>query len=339
MGKLTRQLADRLSRQALWWGSRLAAGRCALRPAPQPASARPRLLILADRRGWAFDDLAQQRKTYMADTWDVDIVYLREEPRLDPSCYDLAFNPNWSYTKFDSLFHGRYVRGINSHKWQRASMPHAALRSCLRGAVACFVPNRAQLRSINPLFPASFLVKEGVDTRTFYWIKDRRSDELVVGWSGNAQNAMKRLHTVVRPACREAEVDLRVAQCPTREELNQFYNDVDLVLIASEPLCEGNPLSLFEAGACGRAVLATDVGCVPEMVDHRGNGLVVESTFDVERTVRAFVRELRWCKEHLGEVRAMGKRHRDKVLAERTSEKTSETFRQAIEWAYAHRWA
>jgi hypothetical protein len=246
------------------------------------------------------------------------------------------FNPNWAYSVYDAMFHGRYVRGINSHKWQRASCPYRELRRCLRGAIACFVPNRAQYDLIRRVFPATFLVKEGIDTTTFKWLQDRSGTDLVVGWSGNKMNKMKRLDNVIRPACAQAGVELRIPDAPTRKDLNRFYNDVDLILIASEPLYEGNPLSLFEAGACGRAVLATNVGCVPETVENKVTGLVVESSFDVDCTVRDFVECLRWCKEHVAEVRAMGKRHRQRVLAERTSEKTCETFRQAIEWAYAH---
>lgn len=246
------------------------------------------------------------------------------------------FNPNWAYSAYDAMFHGRYVRGINSHKWQRTNSPYRELHGCLRGAIACFVPNRAQYDLIRRVFPATFLVKEGIDTTTFNWINDRIDTDLVVGWSGNKGNNKKRLDNVIRPACAQAGVELRIPDAPTHEDLNRFYNDVDLILIASEPLYEGNPLSLFEAGACGRAVLATNVGCVPETVEDKATGFVVESTFDVDRTVRAFVDCLRWCKDHVAEVRAMGKRHRERVLAERTSEKTCETFRQAIEWAYAH---
>jgi len=143
--------------------------------------------------------------------------------------------------------------------------------------------------------------------------------------------ALKRLAAVVKAVWAKVSVDLRVASYLTRDQLDLF-NDVDLVLIALE--CEGNPLSLFEPRACGRPVLATNVGCVPEIVEDRVTGLLVESTFDVDQTLQAFVDRLRWCKAHVAEVRAMGKLHRDRVLAERTVESTCETFRDAIEWAY-----
>jgi hypothetical protein len=298
---------------------------------------RPRLLMLPNVRGWAFDELCQQRADYLRATWDVTIRYTTENPIIDPAQYDLMFNPNWNYMDYDRPFYGRYIRGINSHKWQRDEAPFRMLKSCLHGAVTCFVPNKEQLKAIQSVFPSTFLILEGIDPSTFYWVKDRSSDKLVVGWSGNLQNKMKRLEDVIRPACVQAGAELRVAQCPTRKELNEFYNDVDLILIGSEPLYEGNPLSLFEAGACGRTVIATNVGCVPEIVEDKVNGLIVESTFDTEKTIRAFVERLQWCKEHVSKVRAMGKLLMERVLVERTPDKTCETFRQALEWAYAHR--
>jgi len=332
------RLVNWITRQQLNFSTRLAAARRAWSgQITQPKHDRRRLLILANEAGWAFDELAQQRQRHLAGSWDVDILYLRENPQVDPSQYDLMFNPNWGYCDYDRLFYRKYIRGINSHKWQRSSTPLRTLQSCLHGALACFVPNKAQLAAMQPAFPATFLVTEGIDPGTFHWLKDRTNTDLVVGWSGNQSNNYKRLETVIKPACAQSGVELRIGECPTRKELNEFYNDVDLVLIGSEPLYEGNPLSLFEAGASGRTVLATNVGCVPEIVEDRVNGLIVESTLDNEKTIRAFVERLKWCKENVSEVRAMGKRHMERVLAERTPEKTCETFRQALEWAYAHR--
>ena len=301
----------------------------------QPDQQRPRLLMLPNERGWAFDDLAQQRARHMASTWDIDIQYVVEKPQIDPTLYDLMFDPNWGFNSYDALFMGRYVAGINSHKWERGSRPYEQLRKCLRGAVACIVPNQAHVRRIQPAFPATFLVKEGIDPAVFYWIKDRSAPDLVAGWTGNPSNLRKRLETVVKPACSLANVELRIAKVPTRVELNLFYNDVDVVLIGSEPLYEGNPLSLFESGACGRTVVATNVGAVPEVVEDGITGFIVEATNDIPRTIQAFVDRLNWCKEHVEEVRRMGKLHRERVLRDRTPDKTCEQFRQAIEWAYA----
>jgi len=300
----------------------------------RPDQRRPRLLILANTRGWAFDELAQQRANYLASFWNIDIQYIDEKPNINPAHYDLMFDPNWNFNEYDALFMGCFVRGINSHKWERNPCPYKQLRKCLNGAVACFVPNQSQVRRIRPAFPATFLVKEGIDPETFYWIRDRSEPDLVAGWTGNQSNLLKRLDTVIKPACIQAGVNLRIAEFPTREKLNHFYNDVDVVLIGSEPLYEGNPLSLFEAGACGRTVIATNVGAVPEVVEDGVTGLVVESTNDIPRTIQAFVDRLTWCKEHLGEVRQMGKLHRERILRDRIPEKTCEQFRQAIEWAY-----
>jgi hypothetical protein len=259
-----------------------------------------RLLMLANERGWAFDDLCQQRARYLADSWDVDIKYLQETPSLDPKDYDLMFDCNWNYSHYNNGFAGKYVRGINSHKWERASQRFLSLRRSLNGAVACFVPNRMHLQKISRVFPATCLVREGIDPTVFYWIKDCSGTDLIAGWTGNPNNEYKRLTTVIEPACKAAGVELRLIQAPDRQALNLFYNEVDIVLIGSGPLYEGNPLSLFEAGACGRAVIATNVGAVPETVEDGVSGLIVESTADIHRTITAFVERLNWCNMSIG---------------------------------------
>ena len=332
---LTNRAGDSYSRVALWIGWKLHGfARVMDGSIRRPDHRKPRLLMLPNVRGWAFDDLTQQRARHIASTWDVDIQYVLEGPEIDPTRYDHMFNPNWGFSSYDALFMGRYVRGINSHKWERGPRPYHVLRRSLQGAVACLVPNQAQVRQIRPAFPPTFLVKEGIEPSVFYWIRDRASPDLVVGWTGNQSNLMKRLETVVKPACARAGVDLRIAEVPTRDELNLFYNDVDVVLIGSEPLYEGNPLSLFEAGACGRTVIATSVGAVPEVVQDGVTGFVVEATSDVPRTVQEFVNRLNWCKAHMEQVRQMGKLHREQVLQDRPPERTCEQFWQAIEWAY-----
>ncbi len=299
-----------------------------------PKQNRPRLLILPDARGWAFDDWAQQRAKHMASAWDVDIQYIHEKPGINPGLYDLMFDPNWHFNEYDALFMGRYVRGINSHKWELGLRPYAQLRASLKGAVACFVCSKALLERIQPVFYPTYHVKSGVDPGIFYWIKDRSEPNLIAGWVGNLNSTWKRLETVIKPACSLANVELRIATNLSKENLNLFYNEVDIILIGSEPL-EGDPVPLYEAGACGRAVIATRVGSVPEIIEDEVNGFIVEATGKTSDIINTFVERLNWCKEHLPELRNMGKIHRERVLEDRAADKTSEQFMQAVERAYA----
>lgn len=57
------------------------------------------------------------------------------------------------------------------------------------------------------------------------------------------------------------------------EDMAEAYADVDLVVLTSRN--EGTPMSLIEAAAAGRCIVATDVGGVSSVVRHGSTGLLV----------------------------------------------------------------
>lgn len=73
-----------------------------------------------------------------------------------------------------------------------------------------------------------------------------------------------------------------------RFDLERVYADLDIVVLSS--LNEGTPVCLLEAMAAGKAVVATDVGGVPDLV-HDGTGLLVPpgSADALEQAIRRYV--------------------------------------------------
>jgi glycosyltransferase involved in cell wall biosynthesis len=57
-----------------------------------------------------------------------------------------------------------------------------------------------------------------------------------------------------------------------RHDLDRIYADLDVVVLTSAN--EGSPVSLIEAMAAGRPVVATEVGGVPDLVEHGVNGVL-----------------------------------------------------------------
>jgi glycosyltransferase involved in cell wall biosynthesis len=56
--------------------------------------------------------------------------------------------------------------------------------------------------------------------------------------------------------------------------MGDFYRSNHVLICTSKH--EGGPLPVVEALACGRPVISTEVGIVPEVVNHGGNGLLIQ---------------------------------------------------------------
>ncbi|MCH7516467.1 MAG: glycosyltransferase, partial [Bacteroidetes bacterium] len=57
------------------------------------------------------------------------------------------------------------------------------------------------------------------------------------------------------------------------EKMVEFYHDVDVQLCTS--FREGTHNPLFEAAACGKALISTKVGCAPDLISDSFNGFLV----------------------------------------------------------------
>ena len=313
-----------------------------------------RLAILVDRRGWAYHDQALEKAKFIEDEWDVEIFFLDDKPVIDPAKFDLLYNFNHTPSHYDELFHGRLIKGLYSHYHHGSLIPWRYVYKMVKHAAVLVVANREQAEEIRPVFKNTIVLPGGVDTDVFYFEKERSENNIVAGWTGNPDRRLggrrvKRFYEVVEPACREAGVELKVARNMSRDEMRRMYNDVDVVLIAS--VTEGNPLSLFEAGACGRTVIATRVGVVPEIIEDGIDGFIIDSTLsDLQieapketksrcpkgvgtsdlQTLRQMTFRLRWCRDHITEVREMGQRLREKILLTRTPAVTGQVFKDLL---------
>jgi glycosyltransferase involved in cell wall biosynthesis len=82
-----------------------------------------------------------------------------------------------------------------------------------------------------------------------------------------------RCRKALEDQCRRLKIDKRCWFAGFRQDMNEIFRAMDLLVLPS--LTEGLPNVVLEAFAHSRPVVATEVGGVPEIVEHEQNGLLV----------------------------------------------------------------
>lgn len=118
------------------------------------------------------------------------------------------------------------------------------------------------------------------------------------------------------------------------ERIPAIMRSSDVVVIPS--LAEGLPNVANEAQSCGRPVLGSDAGGIPESVLDGETGRIV-----ARGDVDSLVRGLAWFYSHQVEGRAMGARGRERICSQfswqRFAERMLELFEDAVEGHYKPR--
>jgi glycosyltransferase involved in cell wall biosynthesis len=248
-----------------------------------------KVLLVADRPGWAYDILAQSIRAHSCYE-DIEINYV-SKMRLDIKEYDFSnYDVVFFFLWYDAMRYGIQVRGFEFSKtcvgihslssWSgRGLSKQQASLVCNQFAAAGYISKEInQLLSLN----SGFFTPNGIESSIFYPSELPPTDELRLMWVGNPGNAHhgsnKGFHAIIKPVLNEfveRGVSLVTATPDTpvaRENMGEFYRANHVLICAS--LHEGGPMPIVEALACGRPVITTEVGIVPEIVKDGINGLI-----------------------------------------------------------------
>lgn len=269
---------------------------------------RPKILLLIDRRGWAFDTIAQAISSCLSDRFQFDILASAEAPIIDASAYDLLhvfyFGERYHLPFLNHRI--KVLKSVYSFRWQLAGLsPDDLYRKHLREAHAISVPNRELYSLLSDLPAPVFLTPEGVDTRLFHPANIERSGPLVAGFAGKSLDSVKQF-PLLQEACKGI-CDLNVADGSlSAEAMPDFYRSIDVLLCSS--LAEGSPRPLLEAMASGVFPVTFPVGIAREVIDHCLNGFIVE-----DRTINGFRQALLWCRDNADAIRTASAHNPKKV--------------------------
>lgn len=254
---------------------------------------KPRVLVLADVSGWAWDRKGQQYVTHLSDEFDVHLAYMTrpEYGRLDVSTFDLVHC--FEVSQIDRLPESirerrhsapRIVAGLTAHVWRTwgADRMHAWAESCdaLHGNSYLLVDELRQFHA------RVYYTPNGVDAD--FWSPEPGFvdmpdiDTRLVACHVGKPNPRKGSAMIVE-ACRRRDIPLLLCQRSSQialppEAIRQLYRASHVQITMSD--MDGTPNPMLEAAACGSALISTRIGNMPDLIRHGVNGYLVDRSAD-----------------------------------------------------------
>jgi glycosyltransferase involved in cell wall biosynthesis len=229
-----------------------------------------KILSITDSYNWATyfraDNLKRSLRQY-----SFDIVSFRDINKVDLNSFDIVYVTNWpiyGYIRHKISRKRKYklVTGVSSHIGRKSA-------SDMRGFFSIFdaigLSNRFLVDEFSKgNFKKIVYTPFGVDRNTFYSKTDPEDFRGVYGWVGNNSRPVKRFDHI-KKAFKDLGSDytLKVVDNTagyTREQMANFYNSIGTLICFSES--EGTPNPVLEAAMCGRPIISSNVGNVPELM-------------------------------------------------------------------------
>ncbi len=175
-----------------------------------------------------------------------------------------------------------------------------------------FVLNRFLYNDFSNKLSNCYYCPNGVDTKLFYPKEPLgRNPKLTIGWVGNpAHSCNKGYYQIIEPLSRNSQYKFIFAKnrnlYKSHADMVDFYNSIDVYVCTSER--EGTPNPCLEAASCGRPILTTPVGNMPEFIHDGING------YFIKRSIKSLEFKLAQINEERGLLRKMGKKARSEAI-------------------------
>ena len=268
-----------------------------------------RVLLLTDKKRWAFDSIAQSLVKYNPrKDVDLSILHIKSDLatiRKKHAKYDRVLVMGWqNYDVVKFLEPSRTFIGLHSHhSWDdRKTTPETDVNppASLIENLSRFAKVNAVSKRLYDLFKRNGLsniwyTPNGVDSQMFVPDSHDPQNPFRIGYSGSkAHDWRKGVSEFIIPSAKAAGVETSLAMLSTDDyvpldEMPKFYRSIDCYLCASSS--EGFSLSVLEAASCGKPIITTKVGGTDELMQDGVNGFIVP------RNVEAMAEKIRSLKD------------------------------------------
>jgi len=271
---------------------------------------KPSILIIADFPNWAYYEIQQFIKNNLSDNFNIYCDYLRfnalKKTKNPLSIIKLLIDKNKHQTirkdnKYDIVvFLGFYFPEYMNITWKSKKIVKGIYtdgfppqNSNFRGDIVEFknrflkdsdaivcgseLIKQFYVKTLNKVYYANGIIDESLFKRNSTK-KINSTSTFNIGWTGNPNREFKGFYSHVIPAVELAQEKYPNIQLKTRfsgamETLPLFYNNIDIVIIASD--ADAGPSLFGEASLMGVPAISTDIGWPHEVIKTNQNGFIV----------------------------------------------------------------
>jgi glycosyltransferase involved in cell wall biosynthesis len=291
---------------------------------------KPSILIIADFPNWAYFQIQQFVKNNLSDDYDIycDFLvyntkiksknpYKRVKSYFDKRKYsilkkdhtydivlELAFyfesqmNVNW---KSKYKIKGIYTDGFPPSNSGFSGQPKEFINNFFSNTDAIVCGSIQINKFYSNLFPRVFYANGILDEEIFKK-KDnlKKTNRFVIGWTGNPRRDFKGYYSHVIKVVEILQIKYSNIELKTRfsgpmATLPDFYEDVDLVLIASD--ADAGPSLFGEASLMNIPSVSTNIGWPSQVIQDGINGFIVDKDIDMMVEKIAFLYNNRYLLE------------------------------------------
>lgn len=248
---------------------------------------KPNILLIPDVPNWAFDNCAKVIMKYLSYKYNFTKIYnfekkSKEVTALDHSPYDLVFRfislpmkitENVPKQKLITSIRGQGVLENNFVCYTSKMLLN--LYNCISVVATCF-------RDLLPVHSCPiFDTQNGVNSKMF--APETSKYPFTIGFAGNSKHPSEKGVDLLIKAANIAQVKYKVADRNVtwipHDKMPSFYKDIDVYCCMSK--MEGMPNTVLEAASCGKPVISTRVGGVPEVITHGKHGFLIDRSAEV----------------------------------------------------------
>ena len=188
----------------------------------------------------------------------------------------MRYGPDFKGFSFDKT-----CVGVHSHaSWLKRGISLQQAKEICESFAACGVISSLLESELG--LNNCFLTPNGVKSNRFPLSEIPPTDLLKFMWVGNPSVSHhgdnKGFESIIKPVFEQLEGVELITATPanpvSHDAMGEFYSSGHILMCMS--LHEGGPLPVIEAMHCGRPVISTEVGIVPEIVEHDVNGWIVD---------------------------------------------------------------